>query len=77
VGADNTAGHRKGVHGGIVDHDQLQARIFQGAVLGQIVEQLFQIDLYFWVVEGFDPAAKGFQPGAAQLVFLLQGDNTG
>ncbi len=77
VDSDNPAGSGKGVELRAVEEDELQAAILQLACFGQAIDAGFDEVLEQRIRQLGDLSAQHAQPGAAQLVFLLWGDDRG
>ena len=77
VHPDDAARYRKGVDGGVVDQHKVNAPILQLAVYHQAVNEVLQVIEEQRVVHGGRLAAKDFQPGSTQLVFVLRGKQAG
>ncbi|MNZ40460.1 hypothetical protein D3C78_579810 [compost metagenome] len=75
VDPDNSAGGGKGVELRAVDEDEFQAPVLQLAGFGQAVDAGFDIVLELGIVQLADIAPQQTEPGAAQLMFLLRGNN--
>ncbi len=75
VDADDAPRRGKGVEFLAVDEDEFEASILQLAGLGQAVHGGFDEILELRIGQLADLAAQQAQPGAAQIVFLLRGDD--
>ena len=77
VNANHSAGHGKGVELGAVDDHQFKSFVTQLAVPCELIGQVLDVVLHQRVGNGGHLTAKGFQPDAAQLMFLLETELTG
>ncbi|MNM95380.1 hypothetical protein D3C81_1078210 [compost metagenome] len=75
VDPDDPARGGEGVEFTAVDENELQAPVLQLAGFGQTVDAGFDVILELGIVQLIDIAPQQAEPGAAQLVFLLWGDN--
>ena len=75
IDPDNPARGGEGVEFTAVDKDEFEAAVLQLAGFGQAIDAGLDIILELGVVQLIDIAPQQTEPGAAQLMFLLGGNN--